>query len=170
MRKTVLILIIASGILSGCPAPKVLPDTPSVEFMSFFLEEKPNALGTNVLTGTLTFYFEDGDGDIGFYPSLDSLNAPDTVNYNLFLTLHEKVNGIYEMIDTSELETKPFYRIPPLDRKGQNKTLRGEIEVQLEYYTIDYDTLKYTFYLLDRAYHRSNTDTTSEIVFTDWID
>ena len=74
------------------------------------------------------------------------------------------------MIDTSELESKPFYRIPPLDREGQNKTLSGTIEVEIEYYTIDYDTLKYSFYIMVRAYHRSNTDTTTEIIFTDWKD
>ena len=74
------------------------------------------------------------------------------------------------MVDTSELESKPFYRIPPLDREGQNKTLQGEIEVEIEYYSIDYDTLKYSFYLIDRAYHRSNTDTTTEILLIDWKD
>lgn len=168
MKKVPFIFVLATGLLAGCPAPKVLPDVPRVEFQSFILSEEPNPLGTDVLTGRLTFYFEDGDGDIGFYASLDSLSKPDSVNYNLFLTIHEKVNGEYRMVDTSELDTKPYYRIPPLDREGQNKTLRGEIEVAIEYFTIDYDTMKYSFYIMDRAYHRSNTDTTDEIVFNDW--
>lgn len=170
MKRLAYISIFTAILTTGCPAPRVLPDIPMVEFQSFVLSEKSNPLGSKILTGVLNFHFEDGDGDIGFDASLDSLIRPDSVKYNLFLTLHEKVNGKYRMIDTSELESKPFYRIPPLDREGQNKTLSGEVEVEIEYYTIDYDTLKYSFYIMDRAYHRSNTDTTTEIVFTDWKD
>jgi hypothetical protein len=141
LRRILYIAIVATLALAGCPAPRTLPDVPRVEFKS---------------------------GDIGFYASPDSLNAPDTVKYNLFLTLHEMVNGVYREVDTSELGSPPYYRIPPLDREGQNKTLKGEISVDIEYFTIDYDTLRYSFYLFDRAYHRSNVDTTDEIIFTDW--
>ena len=131
----------------------------------------PNDLGAETLTGQLRFDFEDGDGDIGFeiFES-DTLNLPDSLLYNLFLTLHEKVNGQYVEVDTSELETPPYYRIPPLDREGQNKTLKGEIMINIQYLLIEYDTLKYTFYIMDREFHRSNVDTTSEIIFTDWKD
>jgi hypothetical protein len=168
MKRFAYIIVLSLVLLTGCPAPKVLPDIPMVEFQSFLLMEKSNPLGSKILTGILNFHFEDGDGDIGFNASGDSLNLPDTLKYNLFLTLHEKVNGVYRKIETSELKSKPYYRIPPLDREGQNKTLRGEIEVEIEYYTIDYDTLKYSFYIMDRAFNHSNTDTTTEIVFTDW--
>ena len=127
--------------------------------------EKVNVLGQKVLTGELTFDFEDGDGDLGFEARTDSLNLPDSVKYNLFLTLHEMVDGVYREVDTAELLSPPYYRIPPLDREGQNKTLIGEISVDIEYYIIEYDTLRYSFYITDRAFHRSNVDTTSEIIF-----
>jgi hypothetical protein len=168
LKRILYILLIATLALAGCPAPKTLPDVPRVEFKNFILEKKINVLNQELLTGTLTFDFEDGDGDIGFVSSSDSLNAPDSVKYNLFLTLHEMVNGVYRKVDTSELLSPPYYRIPPLDREGQNKTLMGEISVDIEYFTIDYDTLRYSFYIMDRAYHRSNVDTTDEIIFTDW--
>ena len=80
------------------------------------------------------------------------------------------MDGQYIEVDTSETETPPYYRVPPLDREGQNKTLSGEIKVDIQYLVIQYDTLKYTFFLMDRAFHRSNVDTTTEIVFTDWIE
>jgi hypothetical protein len=168
VRRTIYIIMIATLAMTGCPRPRTLPDVPKVEFKSFILEKKMNALNQEILTGTLTFDFEDGDGDIGFEASLDSLFLPDSIKYNLFLTLHERVNGAYREIDTSELLSPPYYRIPPLDREGQNKTLKGEISVDIEYYTIDYDTLRYSFYLMDRAFHRSNVDTTDEIIFIDW--
>jgi len=167
LRKISYTIIIVTLVLVGCPRPRTLPDIPRIEYKGFILEKKINALNQEILTGTLTFDFEDGDGDIGFEAS-DSLNAPDSVKYNLFLTLHEMVNGVYREVDTSELLSPPYYRIPPLDREGQNKTLSGEISVEIEYFTIDYDTLRYSFYLMDRAYHRSNVDTTDEIIFTDW--
>jgi hypothetical protein len=168
LRRILYIVVIMTLALAGCPTPRTLPDVPRVEFKSFILEMKINALNQEILTGTLTFDFEDGDGDIGFEASPDSLDAPDSVKYNLFLTLHEMVNGVYRNVDTSELLSLPYYRIPPLDREGQNKTLKGEISVDIEYFKIDYDTLRYSFYLLDREYHRSNVDTTDQIVFIDW--
>lgn len=155
-------------LLAGCPTPKVLPDIPRVEFRSFVLDMKIDNLNNEVLTGVLNFYFEDGDGDIGFEASYDSLEAPDSVKYNLFLTTYERVDGQYQMIDTSDLDVKPFYRIPPLDREGQNKTLKGEIEVEINYHIPPADTIKYSFYLTDRAFNHSNTDTTSEIVLAGW--
>lgn len=168
MRRLLYTIIFATLALAGCPTPKTLPDTPKIEYKSFILEKKFNALNQEILTGTLTFDFEDGDGDIGFVASPDSLFLPDSFKYNLFLTLHEMVNGDYREVDTSELLSPPYYRIPPLDREGQNKTLKGEISVDIEYFTIEYDTLRYSFYLMDRAFHRSNVDTTDEIIFIDW--
>ena len=170
MKKILFITIPIVFILSGCPKPQVLPDTPEIEFTSFILDKKTDALGNLTLTGELRFNFIDGDGDIGFDAPYDSIDQPDTLLYNLFLTIHEKVNGEYRKVDTSDLETPPYYRIPPLDREGQNKTLQGEVMVDIQYLLIEYDTLKYSFYILDRAFHRSNVDTTSEIIFTDWID
>jgi len=161
-------MIFVALALTACPTPKTLPDIPRVEYKSFILEKKINALNQEILTGTLTFDFEDGDGDIGFEALQDSLDAPDSLKYNLFLTLYEMVNGKYRELDTSELLSPPYYRIPPLDREGQNKTLKGEISVDIEYFTIEYDTLRYSFYLMDRAFHRSNVDTTEEIIFIDW--
>ncbi len=155
--------------MTACPVPQVLPDEPKIKFKSFILDRKTDVLNNEILTGELRFEFEDGDGDIGFEAPADSINQPDSLLYNLFLTIHEKVNGQYREVDTSKLETLPYYRLPPLDREGQNKTLKGEIMVEIQYLVIEYDTLKYTFFIMDRAFHRSNVDTTSEIVFADWL-
>ena len=168
MKKTLCIFAALAVLLTGCPAPRVLPDEPKIEFTSFILDEKTDALGNLTLTGELRFDFEDGDGDIGIDAPFDSITAPDSIMYNLFLTIHEKVDGQYMKVDPSVMETPPYYRVPPLDREGQNKTLSGEIMIDIQYLVIEYDTIKYSFYLMDRAFHRSNVDTTTEIVFTDW--
>ena len=170
VKRILYIFAALSVILTGCPAPRVLPDEPVIEFTSFILDEKTDELGNLTLTGELRFDFQDGDGDIGLDIAYDTIDIPDSIMYNLFLTIHEKVDGRYVEVDTSGMETPPYYRVPPLDREGQNKTLSGEIMVDIQYFIIQYDTIKYTFFLMDRAFHRSNVDTTTEIVFTDWID
>lgn len=169
MKRILYIFAVLAVLLTGCPVPRVLPDTPKIEFTSIILDEKTDDLGNLTLTGELRFNFEDGDGDIGIPPPYDSINLPDSLLYNLFLTIHQKVDGQYIKVDTADLETPPYYRIPPLDREGQNKTLSGEIMVEIQYLIIRYDTIKYSFFIMDRAFHRSNVDTTTEIAFTDWI-
>lgn len=159
-------MTVLSLVLSGCPAPRVLPDEPRIEFTSFIMEKKPNVLGDSTWIGELRFDFEDGNGDIGIDTPYDSLNTPDSLLYNLFMTIHEKEEGEYVRIDPGDMETPPYYRIPPLDPEGQNKTLSGEILVEIQYLLIEYDTIKYSFFIMDRAFHRSNVDTTTEIIFT----
>jgi hypothetical protein len=58
------------------------------------------------------------------------------------------------------------YRIPYMERTGQNKILKGTISVTflyLFYSPEDTDTIKYEFYIKDRAQHISDTAITSEI-------
>ena len=54
------------------------------------------------------------------------------------------------------------YRIPYLD----NEPLSGTIDLELSYPLIVHDTVFYTFYIMDRDYNRSNTDTTEVIVLS----
>lgn len=138
------------------------PDTPVIKFKSFdrFLSE--DILGNKIILGKLEIEFTDGDGNIGLnQPDLPDL--PDSLKFNLFLTLHEFKNG--NLVKVEGTEGILNYRVPFMERIGQNKTMKGTITVDIEYKTIEYDTLAYTFYLMDRAFNRSNTDTTFLIVF-----
>ena len=44
LKKIFYILAIMTLALAGCPTPKTLPDVPRVEYKSFILEKKINAL------------------------------------------------------------------------------------------------------------------------------
>lgn len=166
-RPLYIVLLLALIILAGCPVIETIPEIPEISFKSFTLARTTDDLGNNMLTGELVFKFQDGDGDIG-------LNAPDTVPegdtsfFNLFFTLFEKTGGEYRMISNDDLPSPLYYRIPYMEKEGNNKTLKGDIEVKFEYLTIEYDTIRYTFYLIDRADHKSNVDTTTDIGFTEW--
>ena len=151
------------SIISGCGEIVSYPDVPSVEFKAFNLYTSTDILGNQILLGKLDMDFTDGDGDVGInQPSSGDL--PDTLQFNLFLNLYEVINKIPNKIEGPVGELK--YRIPYMERIGQNKTLQGTITVDIEYKSIEYDSIFYTFYILDRAFNRSNTDTTRLIIFT----
>ena len=48
--------------------------------------------------------------------------------------------------------------------EGQNKTLIADLEVNFDI-TEQYDTIKYSFYIYDRALHKSNVAESPEIPF-----
>ena len=166
MTKTFIIKIALTVIIfliNGCGEIVSYPDNPIVKFKGFTLFRSVDILGNNILLGKLEIEFTDGDGDIGIQqPNLPDI--PDSLKYNLFLSLHQIKNAQEVKIEGPEGELN--YRVPYIERTGQNKTLKGTIYVDIEYKTLEYDTIFYTFQLLDRSFKRSNTDTTALIVFT----
>jgi hypothetical protein len=148
----------------SCRKIESYPVIPSIEFQSFNIRDTVDLLGNQGKVGELVFSFVDGDGDIGL-PQPDSTST-DTTNYNLFFTLYEKLDGEFLKVDEDDLETPLNYRIPFIEMEGQNKTLKGEIQVDFFYFKIfliKYDTIKYEFYLVDRALHKSNVEETDTI-------
>jgi len=148
----------------SCRKIESYPEIPFIEFKSFTLQDTVDLLGNPGKAGELVFSFVDGDGDIGL-PQPDPTST-DTTNYNLFFTLYEKLDGEFIKVDEDDLETPINYRIPFIEMEGQNKTLKGEIQVDFIYLIIKYDTIKYEFYLVDRALNQSNVETTPEIPLT----
>jgi len=152
---------------AACEEIKTYPEIPFVDYQSFSLFATTDDLGNNMLLGKLEFDFTDGDGDLGLEQpetetTTDSIPA-DSLLYNLYLFLYEK-NGTgfnkTEVIDTLK------FRVPYIERPGQNKTLKGRITIDLEYKVILYDTFFYTFYIVDRQFNKSNVDTTDVLIFT----
>jgi hypothetical protein len=165
MRKTrYLFLVIISFIfLNACKKAEQLPAVPKIEFTSFTIFDTTDILGNKSKGGQLKFHFEDGDGDLG-------LNAPtgdQTDSTNLFFTLFRKVGGVMVAApDNDPLKPSP-YRIPYMERLGQNKILRGTISVTFLYlFYYPTDTIRYDFYIKDRALNESNVVSTSEIVLS----
>jgi len=159
----ILIITVLLNCLS-CQKIESLPEIPSISFKSFILKDTIDALGNEEgKIGELTFNFEDGDGDIGLkQPDSQSV---DSSNFNLFFTLFCKIDSEFIEVSENDLETLLNYRIPYIEKEGQNKSLKGEIQVDFYYYylTFEYDTIKYSFYIVDRALHKSNIETTPEI-------
>lgn len=152
----------------SCRKIESYPVIPSIEFQSFTIRDTfYTSLGSQGKVGELVFGFVDGDGDIGF---LSDSTANDTTSiYDLFLTLYENLNGEFFKVD--DLEPPLNYHLPYIEREGQNKTLKGEIQVKIEYFELfkellNYDTIKFEFFIIDRAFHKSNVEETDTIFLT----
>ncbi len=152
----VLILVIGAS----CAKVQMLSDVPLIRFTDFSVYDTTDLLGNKVKGGTLTFYFEDGGGDIGLEPPTDSLSD----SLNLFLTLYRVKDGHSHHAPGTDPLTPTGFRIPFMDRPGQNKILKGTIEVAFTYlFYTDQDTIRYRFYIRDRAGNDSNIDSTGII-------
>ena len=166
--KTIRILnicfIFILGFIVGCEEIVSYPDTPIINFKKNTVYLTTDELGNNIALIRLELEFTDGDGDIGFdQPSV--ANISDTLsNFNFFVTLYDFTNGEFKKVEG--LGGTQNYRIPKITREGQNKTLKGTIQIDLEHKSIIYDTIFYSFYLYDRHYNKSNTDSTDVIVLS----
>jgi hypothetical protein len=163
MERSVIIIIIAVLLMMGsCKPIESLPDEPRIEFRTFTLYDTIDLLGNYAKAGTLTFYFEDGDGDLGLDAPLTPGVDPSS---NLFFQLYRKNGDLFELAGPSDPLFPSEYRIPYLEAEGQNKILKGTIDVTLMYIIYEAtDTLYYDFWIRDRGGHDSNTATSCIII------
>jgi hypothetical protein len=154
-----IVIIIFS--LSSCRKIRSLPPEPSISFRSFEVYDTTDILGNQIKGGRLKFYFEDGDGDLGL--STQEYSDNDTIN--LFLTLLRESKGIITPAPDNDPLKPSGYRIPYMERQGQNKILKGIIKITFFYFFYSpADTIYYEFYVKDRAGNLSNTERTCRIV------
>ena len=159
--RQITIFLFALLIAGSCKKIEKLPPEPSIEFRSFEVFDTVDILGNLSKGGRLFFYFEDGDGDLGLSPS-GTLAGGDSVN--LFLTLLRKSGGDIVPAPADDPLRPSGYRIPYMERSGQNKILRGTVKLTFIYFfATPADTIYYDFYVKDRAGNESNTERTCEI-------
>jgi hypothetical protein len=146
------LFLILSGLLS-CTKIQSYPDTPSIHFkeLKFVPNQENESYAKKV---ELSFSFTDGDGNIG---------SNDTTVKNLFISFEHKQNGKYYPVSDS-LDYN--YRIPYLEKTGQNKVMKGSLTVDIGFlpkFINQYDSIRFIFYIYDRNNNKSNTDTSTLI-------
>jgi hypothetical protein len=153
MRKYKKLLAAAFILISaGCKKAEQYSVIPSIAFKSISISKDANGYDTNA---HIVISFTDGDGDLGY-------SSPDGLPNDFIIKQENKKNGIWTT-DTIDLSG----HLPLLTPEGNNKSLKGEIATDVFLpLGAHHDTLKYAIYILDRALHQSNTDTTSAIVVT----
>ena len=152
-------------VLGSCRKIVQLPPEPRIEYRSFTVFDTMDILGNVSKGGRLKIYFEDGNGDLGLKSDITS--QADTTN--LFLTLFRKTNGEMSQVPDDDLMKPSSYRIPYMERTGNNKILKGTITVAMLYLfydPADNDTIIYDVYIKDRAGLISNTISTTEIALS----
>lgn len=164
MKGRLTALLAASVLMVSCIKVENLPEEPSIQFRSFALYDSTDILGNDVKAGRITFYFEDGNGDLGIADP-DGTSADTT---NLFFTLYRKINGVFTPAADDDILKPSPYRIPYLEPIGQNDVLKGTIDITMLYYFYSKtDTVFYSFYIKDRAGNISNIDSTCVVVLGD---
>ncbi|TXC78891.1 hypothetical protein [Luteibaculum oceani] len=152
MKFRVVFAVLASCMFLACLKNTDLPPEPVI-----------SEVRTVVFTDSarFTIVFTDGDGDIGLNPG-DTFPPFDKASYfhsNLYFNYFEFRNGawkrVYLNIDPQTGDTiNPFaYRIPVLETDGRDKTLEGEINVDLPFAlgSGNADTVRFEVELYDRA-------------------
>ncbi len=157
-------LYIGLMLLVSCnEITEVYPDEPIVDYQGFGLYISEDELGNKVIVTRISFDFTDGDGNVGLPPLEENSNPllPDSLKYNFYLQLYD-LQG-YEFVQIPESEGGFLkYRIPFLNKEP----LKGTMDLDISYPIIEFDTIFYTFYIVDRTFNRSNTDTTDVMVLS----
>lgn len=169
-----ILLLPALLCMVSCQNKEDYPIIPQIHFSCFLLEVDTAAHVAR--RGVLEFTFEDGDGDIGL--PANYLQPPfdpgSKYYYNLIIKYFEKQNGKFVEVpllswnpDSGRYDTITFNaRIPWLTPDLGDKSISGTIQdtLFLDNPLSDYDTIMFTFFIYDRALHKSNVDSTPPIV------
>lgn len=150
-------------------------DTPRIDFKEI-KKFRTTSFSNMVDSLSIALRFQDGDGDLGIpdeergkSPYLNTDSIPDgkggkiTKYYNYYVKTFRKINGVFTPIDYSPNLTGIY---PDL-----NSGKKGPIEGTLYYgpifplgFSPVNDTLRFEIFILDRAFHISNTVETSEVI------
>ncbi|MEI7723664.1 MAG: hypothetical protein WCK09_01100 [Bacteroidota bacterium] len=154
-------LVSIALLLSSCMKKEVYPDIPEIAFQSFTTEFDSTMYAKR---GFLTISFKDGNGDIGLRPDqkMPPFDTGSIYYYNYIIDYYEKQNGTFVKIELNP----PFNaRIPYLTPDDPNKAIKGIIVDTLSLNPAPlYDTVKFKFYIYDRALNKSNVDSTPPII------
>ena len=156
-----IIVILLAIATIGCHREPKYSIVPHIEFVS--LEKVDDGTGHDS-QAELTIYFQDGDGDIGLDETdrdpVFSVDSP--YYYNFFIHLYEKQNGEWVLM---ELPMPLHARVPHLSNDVP-ESIEGKLTI-LTYINnpySNYDTVRLSCYLVDRALHHSDTIITPEII------
>lgn len=153
---TAAVLCLSYGF-HACVKPKEFPDVPYLEYRSASLSGTITNTGDTVPVLDLTFYFQDGDGDIGSHD-----NEP-----SLYFALQEKIaDSLYEQVyavnDTGgRFAIEYQYLLAPIEAVTSNGALYGTMTWRMEEFAdvareFDGRTIRFDIWLFDRKRQKSN--------------
>ncbi|MFT4757786.1 MAG: hypothetical protein ACI8ZO_000331 [Flavobacteriales bacterium] len=145
-----LIIVLA---LTACDKSGNFPEEPIIKYEGYkIVDGWDSILWQPATLCEITISFTDGDGDIGVV--VDS-----TTDNNLLVNYYEIKGGLTDTLDQIDFSSK----IPVLTPAGQNKSLKGEISLEMNITNRGSDSLIFDLQLLDRSVNASNIVVTPTI-------
>lgn len=159
-------------LFSGCSKQVEYSIIPAIEFKETRILKYHNTESDSALV--IVFSFVDGDGDLGLgQGDTNPPYNPKSIYYNNFYAKY------YEYVDSQFIQVRPeiggipygdtirfSFRFPDLRTQTNNKALKGDIEITLsDISPVKSPTIKFDFFIYDRALHKSNMIETEPIVF-----
>ena len=137
--------------LFSCHEIVTYSEVPEIKYLRF-----------NTNDSTIEFSFTDGDGNIGLNQG-DSIIGDSVLDRNLFIKLFQKTDSVFEEVN---LFIPLNYIIPYIEPQGQNKTLIGKMVFSFSSIKpFPYDTFKFSFYIVDNSFNKSNIVLTPSLTF-----
>ena len=155
-------IILALIISYSCQKPKTFPNTPQITYKDFVKYQYTSGTLTGKdSAGVLKFNFTDGNGDIGLNP-WDTVNQYTGTYYSDFFAIQYEKSGNAWVADTYKFNE----RIPFITPEGSSNALQGEIDISWSLYNPfkQIDTVKWEFWICDRALNLSNHQSTPQII------
>jgi hypothetical protein len=169
---TKLTILFTYLLVVGCKKEDQLPMPPFINFIEA-------SLASNKASAVVKIDFLDENGDLG----LRQEENKGQQEFNVFVDYYEKVNGEW-ILKSPIIVWKPDIQNPlggiydttitnlrmPFITNEAQRALQGEISLDLLLdaqnfvFTPQPDTIKYELYILDRAFQKSNSITTTAII------
>lgn len=161
-------------LLCACVKPKEFPPEPYIEFRRNIFGIRQEIGEDTTRTLAVEFYFQDGDGDIGRKDEEEKDPYVGEYFHNLHFNLLEVLpdstySQVYLPDSTGTMYPITYsYHLHYIEPVNGNHALRGTITWQVDdfpstAYFMQGRTICYSFYLYDRALHKSN------VVYTEAI-
>jgi hypothetical protein len=159
---------------ASCQKDDEFPIEPRINYDSFLLEFNSETGITE--RGVLAVSYTDGDGDIGLRPrdTFPPYDFGSPYYYNLVIDYYELQFNEWKLVplvawnpDAQQYDTLTFNaRMPVLTPPSGLQPIKGVIEDTLYLYNplSEFDTIKFSVYIIDRALNISNTVETPPII------
>ena len=164
MKKLIGFSLIAIFFFFSCHKPQSYSPIPVIDFTQLVVRDTTDQseLHNKIVLYQIYFKVLDGDNNLGI-DQTDS-TAQDSTNNNLFFTLLYKKDGKF---DTAELPIPLNYRIPKAQYVSIYNYLKATVIADLTFdptiLSSMFDTIKFSFYVIDQAHNKSNIQETPEI-------
>jgi len=168
MRKIIIALSVVSMLICAmaCDEIETYDPMPRIEFTKVYLADTLDALGNEVKLQRIHVEVIDGDGNLGLNREDNTEQwSPDSIGYNnLFISVFSK-NADKTYQELTGISENMRYRIPYKKPIGQNKYMKAEviIKVEVPITSLDYDTIRYEFFVYDREMNKSEIATSCDI-------